>query len=72
MPLQSLWSEVPDAYDQWKQHDAEQNRWLEQLPVCADCDEHIQDDHYFEINGEYICPRCMEDLHRRDIDDLCL
>ena len=53
-------------------HEAEQEAWLAERPVCADCDEPIQDDHCFEINGEYICPRCMEDLHRRDVDDLCL
>lgn len=52
--------------------EAEQESWLAERPVCADCDEPIQDDHCFEINGEYICPRCMEDLHRRDVDDLCL
>ena len=53
-------------FNRWN---AEQESWLEKLPVCADCDEPIQDDHCFEINGEYICPRCMEDLHRRDVDD---
>ncbi len=56
-------------FDRWE---AEQNKWLSERPVCADCDEPIQDDHCFEINGEYICPRCMEDLHRRDVEDLCL
>ena len=63
-------SDDPDRdFEMW---DAEQEAWLAERPVCADCDEPIQEDHCFEINGEYICPRCMEDLHRRDVDDLCL
>ncbi len=47
--------------------DAEQNRWLESLPECADCGEPIQDGYAYEYNGEYICPRCNEDLHRKDV-----
>ena len=54
-------------FNRWN---AEQESWLVERPVCADCDEPIQDDHCFEINGEYICPRCMEDLHRRDVEFL--
>lgn len=60
-----------DPIRDFMNHEAEQEAWLAERPICADCDEPIQDDHCFEINGEYICPRCMEDLHRRDVDD-CL
>lgn len=61
---------MPDNYSQWEERERQQEAWLAERPVCADCDEPIQDDHCFEINGEYICPRCMEDLHRRDVDFL--
>lgn len=61
-----------DPVRDYLNHEAEEESWLAERPVCADCDEPIQDDYCFEINGEYICPRCMEDLHRRDVDDLCL
>ena len=60
---------MPDNYSLWEDRERQQEAWLAGRPVCADCDEPIQDDHCFEINGEYICPRCMEDLHRRDADD---
>lgn len=53
-------------FDAWE---ADQEAWLDTRPVCADCDEPIQDDHCYEFNGEYICPRCMEDLHRKDVED---
>lgn len=49
--------------------EAEQESWLAKRPVCADCDEPIQDDHYFDINGEAICPDCMEGNYRKEIGD---
>ena len=61
------WTDDPIAdFDQW---DREQNEWLEKRPICADCDEPIQDDHYFDINGEAICPDCMEGNYRKEIGD---
>lgn len=53
-------------FNRW---DAEQESWLAERPVCADCDEPIQDDHYFDINGEAICPDCMEGNYRKEIGD---
>ena len=46
--------------------DAEQNRQLEQLPCCADCDQPIQDETAYYINGEWICENCM-DSYRREV-----
>jgi formylmethanofuran dehydrogenase subunit E len=43
-------------FDAW---DAEQNKWLERRPVCADCENHIQDETAFYINGEWICRDCL-------------
>lgn len=48
-----------DNYDLWERHDAEQNRQLEALPICADCGNHIQDEQAYYINGEWICHDCM-------------
>ncbi len=49
--------------------DAEQTAELERLPVCADCGEPVQDDHYYLINDEVICPNCLESGYRKDIDE---
>lgn len=49
--------------------DAEQTAKLERLPVCADCGEPVQDDHYYLINDEVICPGCLESGYRKDIDE---
>lgn len=58
-----------DPVADFLRHDEEQNRWLEQQPVCADCGEHIQADHCFLINDETICPDCLESNYRREIAD---
>lgn len=44
--------------------DAEQSRQLERLPMCADCDNHIQDEEAYYINGEWICEDCMSSYRR--------
>lgn len=41
-------------------YDAHQAKQLERLPVCADCDEHIQDEEAFFINGDWICENCID------------
>jgi formylmethanofuran dehydrogenase subunit E len=50
-------------FDRW---DTDQHKQLEQLPVCEDCGEHIQDETAFYINGEWICESCM-DSYRREV-----
>lgn len=56
------WTDDPFAdFNRW---DAEQNRQLEQRPVCADCDNPIQDETAYYINGEWICKDCMSAYER--------
>lgn len=50
-------------FNRWE---AEQEKQLERLPVCADCDNPIQDETAFYINGEWICEDCM-DAYRREV-----
>lgn len=47
----------------------EQQKELDRLPRCSECDEPIQTEWCFEINGEYICEHCMEE-HRKSTDSL--
>lgn len=53
-------------FDRW---DAEQTAKLEKLPKCTECDEHIQDDCYYEINGECVCPECLDNNHKHWVED---
>ena len=59
-----------DPVADFERYDAEQERKLAQLPVCIECDEHIQDTQCYEVNGEYICYDCMNRNHRKWVDDI--
>lgn len=41
-------------------YDAHQAKQLEQLPACADCGEHIQEEEAFFIHGDWICENCID------------
>lgn len=58
-----------DPVRDYDRYCAEQERAIARLPICVDCDEPIQDDHYYEINDEVICPDCMESNYRKEVDD---
>lgn len=58
----------PDSYDLWKAHERDQQRRLDRLPVCYYCDEPIQDEHFYQIHGENICPECLENF-KKSTDD---
>ena len=44
--------------------DAEQQRILDKLPRCSECDEPIVDEYAYYINGEWICEDCMEQYRK--------
>lgn len=62
---------MKDNYDMWCEHEAEQERWLQTLPRCCECDEPIQTDELYEINDELICPQCMENNHKKWTENFC-
>ena len=39
------------------------------LPQCEKCGRHIDDDTYFEVDGEILCEGCMHDLYARSTED---
>ncbi len=41
---------------------------LAKLPRCSECDEPIQDDFCYEINGEIICEECLKEYRKRTED----
>lgn len=50
-------------------HDAECERWLSNRPRCCECGEPIVDDVYYDFHDRYICPQCLEENHRKWVDD---
>lgn len=59
---------IPDNYDLWEAHDREQEQRLAKRPVCDYCQEPIQDDFYYEINGENICEHCLDQFFRKEVE----
>lgn len=51
---------VPDNYERWLKHQAEQDEWLESLPKCSKCGEPIQDRIVIYVNGNPVCRDCAE------------
>lgn len=49
-----------DPLMDFDRYDREQSRRLAERPVCVECDEPIQDETAFYINGEWICESCMD------------
>ena len=52
-----------------ERHEAEQERQLQRLPVCCECDHPIQTDECYEMNGELLCPDCLKDNHKKWTED---
>lgn len=48
-------------FNEW---DAEQTAWLEQLPVCEECGEPIQQEDAVCINGNWYCDECLYTMRR--------
>ena len=57
-----------DPVADFERHEHRQQKWLDSRPVCDICDEPIQDDHYYLINSDNICPNCMETYFRKEVD----
>lgn len=60
----------PDNYDLFIKHDRRQQQWLDSRPVCDYCDNPIQDDFAYQINGDILCEGCLNDHFRISTDDL--
>jgi formylmethanofuran dehydrogenase subunit E len=58
-----------DAYDLWLRKEAEDERWLSSRPVCDRCGEPIQEDGYYDIDGEKWCRACVEGAWQRIRED---
>lgn len=60
---------IPDVYDLWEQREAQQHRELMKRPICCDCNEPIQDEHFYMINGDEICIDCMDTYYKKRTED---
>lgn len=60
---------IPDNYDMWEAHDREMERRLARRPLCSICDNHIQDEEAYLINGEVICQECLDRDFKINVED---
>lgn len=60
---------MADPLDDYNAYSTHQQSELDKLPRCSYCDEPIQDDFCYEINDELICLECLEQHHRKWVDD---
>lgn len=52
-----------------ERHQAELERERKKRPRCSECKEHIIEDVCFEFDGELFCINCLENKHRRWVED---
>ena len=61
---------IPDNYDLFLKHQADQDSKLEKMPVCSIGEEHIQEDRVYVIDGDIVCPYCLEEEYGHNVEDL--
>ena len=44
--------------------DMEEQRWLERLPKCAECDKPIQQEYAVKIDDNWLCDGCLENMRK--------
>ena len=61
-----------DNYKAWEYADRERERRLARLPICEGykCGKRIQDEDYYDVDGEILCEECMKRKYRRKTEDL--
>lgn len=59
-----------DNYKVWEHGEREREMRLLTLPVCENCHKRIQDEDYYDVDGEILCEECMKRKYRRKTEDL--
>lgn len=55
---------IPDNYDIWAANEARKEAALADCYVCDECKHPIQDDSHYEINGDFLCAKCVDKLYK--------
>lgn len=58
-----------DNYDLFIKHDRDQQRWLDSLPKCDHCNEPIQDEDLFDVEGTLYHMECAEQEFKKKTED---
>lgn len=62
---------MEDNYSVWEQHERYLEAQRERLPVCEGhkCGKRIDEDLYFDVEGEILCEKCMIRKYGRRTED---
>lgn len=58
-----------DAYDCFVDEEHRLQKMLARLPKCCRCNEPIQDEYGYDVDGDWFCEDCMKREFRKRIED---
>lgn len=58
-----------DPYRDFDRYEDQRQKELDKLPECCECGNPILTEECYEINGELLCPECLNDNHRKLVED---
>jgi formylmethanofuran dehydrogenase subunit E len=58
-----------DPVRDFDRYDMEMAQREAKLPKCDKCGKPINDDFFYEIEGEILCEKCMHDTYARSTED---
>lgn len=59
-----------DPIADWDAYCIEQDRLMELLPRCDECDKRIDDEYLYEFDGCLVCGECLDRNHKKFTTDL--
>lgn len=59
---------VPDVLDLFEACEARAEKERRKAPICDYCYEVVQDDHYYDINGDFLCQDCLDHFYRKEVE----
>jgi formylmethanofuran dehydrogenase subunit E len=58
-----------DPLDDFNRLDRKQAEAEARLPVCDECKQRINEEDYYDIDGEILCEECMKNRYKRSTED---
>ena len=65
----SLFGFTDDPVADFERHDREQQEAASKLPKCVYCRQRINDEEYYDIDGDLMCYECLVTHHRKWTDE---
>ncbi len=60
---------IPDYTDLHDEYERDHESRLAKFPKCDYCGEPITDEHFYNIDGTFICETCLNDEFRKNTED---